>query len=718
MTSTPNKTLWAVLALLPFCFLVYWGVQFSINMPYLDEWDLAVTIQKSYEGTLTARDLFDQHNESRILFPRLIMIPLAHCTNWNIHAEVCGILLLAGLIFLLLARQAVRTFRQCVRRQHPWLLVVVSCLLFSVLQYENWSFGFTLIGFMNLVAAVIGLVLLATPVFSWPRFVGALLAGTVAMYSYSNGILFWVVGLLPLCAVLREDRVLRLKPLIVWIVWAVLAVALFYTGYQKPTCMPPLKFFIYHPGMFLGYFCALLGGAFANTPTMPIWVPVSIGASGCVLFGVTGLIVIFRDAPTSRTLSFWLALGGYAALGALAIAIGRAANGIPHALESRYTILSALFWIPTLVLTVITLDFAGRAPVLQHFRRGVIALKAALVVFLLLCAGLFGVSSAGSLELWQAKHDSLLDVRDELLCFLPDQSLLARSFPDPAKLKPRMEFLTKQGLSLFRERKPFQEYKVIPVMAGSLTAVRTNIPPATGLQPNLFLIEGKAYNSDLRQKAYGVILVNTQDVIVARTRVEPTTDFSQFSWKVALFTAKFPPGPVHLDIYSMLGQGDLIALIGQVDLDIPPAIAPQPTTAIVFVDPAPQIAGCADHLRIAQDQVYGSGWARNPATGQPGTWVIVTDEEHNILAYTRVGEDRDDVARQLWDPALVKSGWRLAFHQSRLTPGAHRLAAWLFLPDEHKALKLLNEFEVSIPALPKLTNSSPAGVRDRPADRC
>ncbi len=697
MTSTSKKALWTALALLPFCFLVYWVVQFSINMPYLDEWDLAVTIQKSYDGTLTTRDLLAQHNESRILFPRLIMIPLAHITNWNIHAEVCGILLLAGLIFLLLARQAVHTFRQCARRQHPWLLVVVACLLFSVLQYENWSFGFTLIGFMNIAAAVTGLALLATPVFSWPRFVGALLAGTVAMYSYSNGILYWIVGLLPLGAVLREERVLRLKPLIIWIAWAVLAVTLFYTGYHKPTGMPPLKFFIYHPDIFLGYFCALLGAAIANTPTMPIWVPVSIGAGGCVLFGVSGLIVVFRNAPTSRALSFWLALGGYAALGAAAIAVGRAANGIPHALESRYITLSNLFWISTMVLTLIALDFTGHAPILQKLRRSLVALKAALVVFLLLCAGLFGVSSAGSLALWQTKHDSLLDVRDELLCCLPDQSLLARSFPDPVLLKPRMEFLTKRELSLFRDKKSFQEYKIIPVAAGSLTCISTNIPPIDGLQPNLFCIEGKAYNPDLRQKADGVLLVNTQNIIVARIRVQSTANFQQSSWKATLAAAKFAPGPTPLDIYAILGEGDLIAPIGKVNLDILPSIIPQTTRTIIFEDQPQLIAGYVDQLRTAEDQVYGNGWARNPATGKPGEWIIITDKERNILAYTRVGEARDDVARQLGDTGLVKSGWRLAFHQSRLLAGAHRLTAWLFLPDEHKALKLLNEFEILIP---------------------
>ena len=84
--------------------------------------------------------------------------------------------------------------------------------------------------------------------------------------------------------------------------------------------------------------------------------------------------------------------------------------------------------------------------------------------------------------------------------------------------------------------------------------------------------------------------------------------------------------------------------------------------------------------------------------GIPGRrWVMVTDEATNILAYAQVAEDRDEVARRFGNPGLIKSGWRIAFHQSRLTPGVHRLTTWLFLPAERKALKLLNDFEVAIP---------------------
>ena len=39
-------------------------------------------------GTLCFADFFAQHNEHRILFPRLIFFGLGRLTHWNIRAEL------------------------------------------------------------------------------------------------------------------------------------------------------------------------------------------------------------------------------------------------------------------------------------------------------------------------------------------------------------------------------------------------------------------------------------------------------------------------------------------------------------------------------------------------------------------------------------------------------------------------------------------------------
>jgi len=466
-------------------------------------------------------------------------------------------------------------------------------------------------------------------------------------------------------------------------------------------------YFFNNAGVFSGYFFTVLGGAIANTSQLPAWVPVTLGVIGCIMFGMSSLICLRREPRICRATSFWMAIGGYGALGAMAVAVGRSANGIPHALESRYILFSNLFWIATLVLTFVTFELAWRACVSRGLRRYLVGLKTALVMFMLICAGLFGMSSAHALALWQARYGELIVVRDEMLCFAPDQALLARTFLDPVKLKRRMEFLTRHKLSAFRDKKSFREYKIIPVPAGGIAAAWSNSPPAAGLPPNMFYASGRAFDPGKRQPARGVLFVDDRDVIVARTRVKAAADFAQSSWEIAISAAKFPAGPVRLQLYAMLQDGELLAPIGAMNFDVAPPAAPQAPATIAFKDSSADVVGNTERMRVADDQVYGIGWARDPASGQPGRWIIVTDEATNILAYARVAENRDDVARQLRNSEMLKSGWRVAFRQSCLAPGQHLLKTWLFLPEERQALKLPKNFEVAIPpAAAARTNSS------------
>jgi len=61
----------------------------GVDTPFWDEWDgTAPLFEKMAAGTLGFTDFFAQHNEHRILFPRLIFFGLGRLTHWNIRAEL------------------------------------------------------------------------------------------------------------------------------------------------------------------------------------------------------------------------------------------------------------------------------------------------------------------------------------------------------------------------------------------------------------------------------------------------------------------------------------------------------------------------------------------------------------------------------------------------------------------------------------------------------
>src|SRR5438270_13475536 len=61
----------------------------GVDVPFWDQWDgTAPLFEKMAAGTLGFADFFAQHNEHRILFPRLIFFGLGCLTHWNIRAEL------------------------------------------------------------------------------------------------------------------------------------------------------------------------------------------------------------------------------------------------------------------------------------------------------------------------------------------------------------------------------------------------------------------------------------------------------------------------------------------------------------------------------------------------------------------------------------------------------------------------------------------------------
>ena len=60
--------------LLPVFLSVNFVVRVAVDVPFWDQWELVPQISRMYAGTLRFADLYLQHNEHRILVPRLVML--------------------------------------------------------------------------------------------------------------------------------------------------------------------------------------------------------------------------------------------------------------------------------------------------------------------------------------------------------------------------------------------------------------------------------------------------------------------------------------------------------------------------------------------------------------------------------------------------------------------------------------------------------------------
>src|ERR1700694_2659934 len=82
------------IALLGFCCalaLYFWFIhQYGVNAIYVDQWDNIALLthssffQNSYMGHMSLTHLWAQHNESRMLFPNLVVLLLGTTTHMNV----------------------------------------------------------------------------------------------------------------------------------------------------------------------------------------------------------------------------------------------------------------------------------------------------------------------------------------------------------------------------------------------------------------------------------------------------------------------------------------------------------------------------------------------------------------------------------------------------------------------------------------------------------
>ncbi len=192
----PWHALHMLAILLPPALVVIAVGRYAVNVPYWDQWELVEPLRKLYAGQLSASDLWVQHNEHRILFPRVVMLALARASRWNIFYELSANVVFASLTFIFLWKLLRTTVHQISPTLSLMLAVPCSMLTFSLAQWQNWTWGWQVAIFMNALGSVVTVWSLSR----WPAdwrgpavaFGGALL-GT---FSLINGL--FLLGIVPL----------------------------------------------------------------------------------------------------------------------------------------------------------------------------------------------------------------------------------------------------------------------------------------------------------------------------------------------------------------------------------------------------------------------------------------------------------------------------------------------------------------------------------------
>jgi hypothetical protein len=138
-----------VLYLFPILLIIWCVFKYGMNVPFMDQWTIVDLLKLASEGNLNLSHLSMQHNEHRIILPKLIFLALGFVSKWNTLLEMLfGILLISAVFFHRINENALEGFLQNNRTIPRIALLVSGFLLFSLSQHENWLWGFQVTFFL------------------------------------------------------------------------------------------------------------------------------------------------------------------------------------------------------------------------------------------------------------------------------------------------------------------------------------------------------------------------------------------------------------------------------------------------------------------------------------------------------------------------------------------------------------------------------------------
>ena len=356
---TPPERFWYfarfLVLLVPLAFIIglLWVIWTrTADVPYWDEWETVLLVQRLDQGTLGVTDIVALHGVHRIIIPRLIDLTLIELTHWNRQVEMTFDLSIAIAGACILFWSVRRTLGSLTAALG--LVVPLSLLFFSFSQFGNWFAPFQvafIVTSFGIVCCVGGFQ--KTPV-SRKGFALAIAGALIASMSSLPGLSTWI-------AFLPGALHAGVRKTVAWIGCAVVVWILYFQNFPHSlTGIPVLLDTVYS----LAYLGAPLG--YPNPE-----LAAAVGFLSIMLL-LGNVLVYWRRHKSLWHIAPWLQLALFVLGCTQATAEGRSLSGPSQALSSRYQAFSALWWIALLVIMVLNIKELVEDPG-PSARRGYIA---------------------------------------------------------------------------------------------------------------------------------------------------------------------------------------------------------------------------------------------------------------------------------------------------------------------------------------------------------
>jgi len=201
-------------------------LQYTINVPYWDEWCQAPWIIDFHQGKIPWADLWEQHNEHRVIVPNLLLLALTRFGTWNVRRET---IFNTGFVMLQLAVVWNIVRATLPRQAVPFAFLALSLLTFSLAQVENFFWGAAGLGwFVPNVFATFALFLLTRREIGTKTTIVAFLSCTLAAFSEAPGLASLFEG----AAILAVRPPFAARRLVLWMAATAIVIAIYLHGWS------------------------------------------------------------------------------------------------------------------------------------------------------------------------------------------------------------------------------------------------------------------------------------------------------------------------------------------------------------------------------------------------------------------------------------------------------------------------------------------------------
>lgn len=462
-----------LLLLLPVVVASLYVRQYGVNAPYNDGLTLIPLFEKLFAGELRFEDLAAQHNEHRILFPRVALLLMGVATGFD---DVAAMYLVQACL-LVTAAALLLVFRSTVSR-NLWLFVPVPFLVFNLGQSWNMLQGFQLTLVFVQTFAVLSFVLLYLSGGRRGRlaFSGALGSGTVAAFSSAPGLLVWPLGLLQLLLVPAGRRAKRAM-VGIWGLTGALEWTLYLRGYESSDTTS-WRESLNNPLDSAEYLISALGASLFHGRQ-----DLAFACGLLLVFLITAGLRLTYEGGRVRENSVWIAALAFALLTLAATTLARGGT-LEDALNPKYVTYTILA--PIAVYAMLAGTLRRRRDLVPLLSLGVLG---ALVAASLSLSYSQGISEAEEIAENKERTAFVLATHESQ----PDEVLASRRVlrerfrVDPETSREQANFLERRGYSIFSEPRP----QVLPPTLPDPT-------PGASDRPSETTVEGEVRASLMR----------------------------------------------------------------------------------------------------------------------------------------------------------------------------------------------------------------------------